>query len=89
MMVQSHAAVEAREARLEHEDLARSELFAEVRRSLDEIRTSIDRIAERRGSRMSESTLSTLSDIDRLLYDIVLDLARLDAAESSILRISR
>jgi hypothetical protein len=61
-----------------------SELGVEIARSQSEIQTRIDGLIGR--DRLSETEIDALQEIDRLLYDVVLDLRRLQARDPRIVR---
>jgi hypothetical protein len=66
---------------------AESELCGEIERKLGEVHTRIERLVKRRGSAMTDAEVGVFEEIDRLLYDIVLDLACLEAGELTLLRL--
>jgi hypothetical protein len=66
---------------------AESELCGEIERNLGEVHTRIERLVKRRGSAMTDAEVGVFEEIDRLLYDIVLDLARLEAGELTLVRL--
>lgn len=68
---------------------AESELCGEIERNLGEVQARIERLVKRRGSAMTDAEVGVFEEIDRLLYDIVLDLARLEAGELTLVRLPR
>ena len=66
---------------------AESELCGEIERNLGEVHTRIERLVKRRGSAMTDAEVGVFEEIDRLLYDIALDLARLEAGELTLVRL--
>lgn len=77
-MAQNEGA-DVREALAERQRFGESELCVEIARSLSEIQTRIQRLVERGG--LSETEIDVMQEIDRLLYDVVLDLTQLEARE--------
>jgi hypothetical protein len=62
---------------------ADSELCVEIERNLGEAQARIERLVDRKGSAMTDSEVGVFEEIDRLLYDIVLDLVRLEARQGT------
>lgn len=84
----SQEGAEAREGVMQRERFAESDLYTEIQRSLGEVETRIDRLIERHGCLMSEAEVDAFLEIDRLLYDVVLELARLEARELTPVRLT-
>ncbi len=66
---------------------AESELCVEIERNLREVQTRIDRLANRPASTMTDAEVFVFEEIDRLLYDVVLDMARLEARKVNFVRL--
>ena len=88
-MAQDHGATVLHEGLLQRQRFAESEVCVEIERNLGEVQARIERLVKRRGSAMTDAEVGVFDEIDRLLYDIVLDLARLEASEVSPFRYPR
>lgn len=66
---------------------AESELCGEIERNLGEVQAQIEKLVKRRGSAMTDADVGVFEEIDRLLYDIVLELARLEVGELTLVRL--
>lgn len=84
---QDRAVAETREAEMEHHRFAESELCVEIERNLADVQARIERLVQRHGSEMTDAEVDTFLEVDRLLYDVVLDLARLEARELMLVRL--
>jgi len=86
-MAQDHGATVQHEGLRQRQRFAESELCVEIERNLGEVQTRIERLVTRRGSAMTDAEVGVFEEIDRLLYDIVLDLARLEARKVDFVRL--
>ena len=86
-MAQDHGATVLHEGLLQRQRFAESELCVEIERNLGEVQVRIERLVKRRDSAMTDAGVGVFEEIDRLLYDIVLDLARLEASEVNLVRL--
>jgi hypothetical protein len=85
-MAKDHAVTVVLEAQ-PPQRFAESELCVEIERNLGEVQARIDRLADRSAESMTDAELDVFEEIDRLLYDIVLDMARVEARTVNFVRL--